>query len=176
MNAYHDDKDVSQMKHIDPLFDPHQEFDWAEVERALGESFEDLGAIERDRLIRVLREFLRTVFPLRLEQGADAVAGRRVLAACWVLFPSWFQGVSQTELAQRLGCANKMAISSPASKFSAIFGVRNRGQSHGWNAAGLKRKKHDHKDVLHARDPEDTSTNPLQDDEDHEPKEPYNDD
>src|SRR5882672_3368353 len=60
---------------------------------------------------------------------ADVHVGRRTIA----LFPSYFEGVSLTALATRLGL-HKAIRGAQAAEARRKFGIHNRGQApHGWN-------------------------------------------
>ena len=63
---------------------------------------------------------------------ADAHVGRRAIALFWTLNPDCFEGVSLTALANRLGL-HKAILSAQAAEARRKFGIKNRGQAHGWN-------------------------------------------
>jgi len=63
---------------------------------------------------------------------ADAHVGRRAIALFWTLNPDYFDGVSLTALANRLGL-HKAILSAQAAEARRKFGIKNRGQTHGWN-------------------------------------------
>src|SRR5947207_14399017 len=65
-------------------------------------------------------------------QGGDAHVGRRAIALFWTLNPDYFEGVSLTALANRLGL-HKAILSAQAVEARRKFGIKNRGQAHGWN-------------------------------------------
>src|SRR5205809_7386353 len=65
-------------------------------------------------------------------QGGDAHVGRRAIALFWTLNPDYFEGVSLTALANRLGL-HKAILSAQAAEARRKFGIKNRGQAHGWN-------------------------------------------
>ena len=63
---------------------------------------------------------------------ADAHVGGRAIALFWTLNPDYFEGVSLTALANRLGL-HKAILSAQAAEARRKFGIKNRGQAHGWN-------------------------------------------
>lgn len=63
---------------------------------------------------------------------ADTHIGRRAIALLWTLNPQYFEGVSLTTLANRLGL-HKAILSAHAAQARRVFGIHNRGQAHGWN-------------------------------------------
>ncbi len=63
---------------------------------------------------------------------ADAHVGRRAIALFWTLNPDYFEGVSLSALANRLGL-HKAILSAQAAEARRKFGIKNRGQAHGWN-------------------------------------------
>jgi hypothetical protein len=58
---------------------------------------------------------------------ADAHVGRRAIALFWTLNPDYFEGVSLTTLANRLGL-HKAILSAQAAEARRKFGIKNRGQ------------------------------------------------
>ena len=68
----------------------------------------------------------------KVELAADAHVGRRAIALFWTLNPDYFEGVSLTTLANRLGL-HKAILSAQAAEARRKFGIKNRGQAHGWN-------------------------------------------
>ncbi len=63
---------------------------------------------------------------------ADAHVGRRAIALFWTLNPDNFESVSLTALANRL-VLHKAVLSAQAAEARRKFGIKNRGQAHGWN-------------------------------------------
>ena len=68
----------------------------------------------------------------KVELAADAHVGRGAIALFWTLNPDYFEGVSLTALANRLGL-HKAILSAEAAEARRKFGIKNRGQAHGWN-------------------------------------------
>jgi len=64
--------------------------------------------------------------------GAGGAIGRRAIALFWTLNPYYFEGVSVTALANRLGL-HKAILSAQAAEARRKFGIKNRGQAHAWN-------------------------------------------
>src|SRR5438034_8037544 len=63
---------------------------------------------------------------------ADAHVGRRAIALFWTLNPDYFEGLSLTDLANRVGL-HKTILSAQVANARRKFGIKNRGQAHGWN-------------------------------------------
>src|SRR5213594_3228210 len=110
------------------------DFDWADLERRLGEAEEQL----EDRDFAALGSALQSIIEWIIEGAdftkldADAQVGRRAIALFWTLNPDYFEGVSLTALANRLGL-HKAILSAQAAEARRKFGIKNRGQAHGWN-------------------------------------------
>ena len=124
----------SRNEHEDTLDARTYDFDWADLERRLGEAEEQL----EDRDFAALGPALESIIEWIIE-GADftkldanAHVGRRAIALFWTLNPDYFEGVSLTALANRLGL-HKAILSAQAAEARRKFGIKNRGQAHGWN-------------------------------------------
>ena len=63
---------------------------------------------------------------------ADAHVGQCAIVLFWTLNPDYFEGVSPTALANRFGL-HKAILSAQAAEARRRFGIKNRGQAHGWN-------------------------------------------
>ena len=121
-------------EHEDALDARTYDFDWADLERRLGEAEEQL----EDRDFAALGPALESIIEWIIE-GADftkldanAHVGRRAIALFWALNPDYFEGVSLTALANRLGL-HKAILSAQAAGARRKFGIKNRGQAHGLN-------------------------------------------
>ena len=121
-------------EHEDTLDARTYHFDWADLERRLGEAEEQL----EDRDFAALGSALQSIIEWIIEGAdftkldADAHVGRRAIALFWTLNPDYFEGVSLTTLANRLGL-HKAILSAQAAEAYRKFGIKNRGQAHGWN-------------------------------------------
>src|SRR6266496_5402398 len=121
-------------EHEDTLDARTYDFDWADLERRLGEAEEQL----EDRDFAALGSALQSIIEWIIEGAdftkldADAHVGRRAIALFWTLNPDYFDGVSLTTLANRLGL-HKAILSAQAAAARRKFGIKNRGQAHGWN-------------------------------------------
>ncbi len=121
-------------EHEDALDARTSDFDWADLERRLGEAGEQL----EDRDFAALGSALQSIIEWIIEGAdftkldADAHVGRRAIALFWTLNPDYFDGVSLTTLANRLGL-HKAILSAQAAEARRKFGIKNRGQAHGWN-------------------------------------------
>ncbi len=121
-------------EHEDTLDARTYDFDWADLERGLGEAEEQL----EDRDFAALGSALQSIIEWIIEGAdftkldADAHVGRRAIALFWTLNPDYFEGVSLTTLANRLGL-HKAILSAQAAEAPRKFGIKNRGQAHGWN-------------------------------------------
>lgn len=74
----------------------------------------------------------------RHDAAFDLFVGRRTIGLAWVLFPELLEGQSLSKIAERLG-VTRASLSRYTAQATRIFGVRSRGQSHGWNrSAPLK--------------------------------------
>lgn len=105
------------------------DFDWAGLEERLGEAAEELSERDYEGLVEafnVILDWLLDGSPM------SERIGRRVIALAWVLNPSRFDGESVTKIASRLGLS-KATLSCETAAASKRFGIRNRGQAHGWN-------------------------------------------
>ena len=120
-------------KHADPLAITHADFDFAEVERALGE-IEPEGQSEefRKKLAQALGLMLRHICATQVNTDCDRVIGRRAIGLAWVVRPDIFGGCSLASIARKLRIKPR-TLQSRSAQASAYFGVVNRGQSHGWN-------------------------------------------
>ena len=144
---------IDGLSKVDPLFSAHQDFDYDAVEVALGCAPEQLDDDSCSRLATALIVMLRWIIGgQKLQPGCENLIGTRAVAAAWVLKPDLFDSVSQAELGRQLGKTHQVGISKHAAEFTRLFNVRNRGQSHAWNAT---------------IDPR-TSTKPLTQEEPHE--------
>jgi len=120
---------------IDPLAPSRTaDFDWEGLEARLDEAA-TLPDAERERLVEVFTSLISWAVScsnpkaIKLEQ-----VGKRVIALAWTLSPSYFEGMpSCRELAKRAGI-HKDSLSDCTAKASRKFGIKNRAQSHGWNA------------------------------------------
>jgi len=121
-------------EHEDTLDARTYDFDWADLERRLDEAEEQL----EDRDFAALGSALQSIIEWIIEEAdftkldADAHVGRRAIALFWTLNPDYFEGVSLTALANRLGL-HKAILSAQAAEARRKFGIKNRGQAHGWN-------------------------------------------
>src|SRR5881296_960486 len=121
-------------EHEDTLDARTYDFDWADLEPRLGEAEEEL----EDRDFAALGSALQSIIEWIIEGAdftkldADAHVGRRAIALFWTLNPDYFEGVSLTALANRLGL-HKAILSAQAAEARRKFGIKNRGQAHGWN-------------------------------------------
>ena len=121
-------------QHEDTLDARTYDFDWADLERRLGEAEDQL----EDRDFAALGSALQSIIEWIIEGAdfakldADAHVGRRAIALFWTLNPDYFEGVSLTALANRLGL-HKAILSAQAAEARRKFGIKNRGQAHGWN-------------------------------------------
>ena len=119
-------------EHEDTLDARTYDFDWADLERRLGEAEEQL----EDRDFAALGSALQSIIEWIIEGAdfakldADAHVGRRAIALS--LNPDYFEGVSLTPLANRLGL-HKAILSAQAAEARRKFRIKNRGQAHGWN-------------------------------------------
>jgi hypothetical protein len=133
---FHEDF-VSQ--HLDTLDGKREDFPFDAIdgfpEKLTDDQFDMVG--------RALSHVLRFVADVAIKPRAHELIGLRAVAALWVIRPDFFDGLSQAEIAELLGCKNRMDISRHASEFSKLFAIRNRGQSHGWNfqAEPIERRK-----------------------------------
>jgi len=109
-------------------------FDWADLERRLGEAEKQL----EDRDFATLGSALQSIIEWIIQEAdftkldADAHVGRRAIALFWTLNPDYFEGVFLTTLANRLGL-HKAILSAQAAEARRKFGIKNRAQAHGWN-------------------------------------------
>ncbi len=110
------------------------DFDSADLERRLGEAEEQL----EDRDFAAFGSALQSIIEWIIEGAdftkldADAHVGRRAIALFWTLNPDYFEGVFLTALAKRLGL-HKAILNAQAAEARRKFGIKNRGQAHGWN-------------------------------------------
>jgi hypothetical protein len=117
-----------------------QDFDWAELERRLGEASSDEADLEK------AGEILRLGFKWALE--ADCLSGkkfakkfsRRMVALMWVIDPGYFSGEklhpSLSQLARNMGI-DKVVLSRNAASVTRTFGIKNRFQhAHGGKLKG----------------------------------------
>src|SRR5947208_12107353 len=121
-------------EHEDTLDARTYDFDWADPESRLGEAEEQL----EDRDFAAHGSALQSIIEWIIEGAdftkldADAHVGRRAIALFWTLNPDYFEGVSLTALANRLGL-HKAIVSAQAAEARRKFWIKNRGQAHGWN-------------------------------------------
>jgi len=121
-------------EHEDTLDARTYDFDWADLERRLGEAEEQL----EDRDFAALGPALQSIIEWIIQGvdfsklDVDAHVGRSAIALFWTLNPDYFEGVSLTALANRLGL-HKAILSAQAAEAPRKFGIKNRGQAHGWN-------------------------------------------
>lgn len=123
------------------------DFDWDELYERLGESVQEKETAGRDdfeemqRLCFAIRRIFSWLLNGEIKQGADKVAGRRLIALAWVLHPSLlklgpdvFKGESPslTTLSHTLGFKTPV-LSVIAADVRREFGIRNRAQAHGWS-------------------------------------------
>ena len=110
------------------------DFDWAALERRLGEAEEQL----EDRDFAAVGSALQSIIEWIVQRAdfskldVDAHVGRRAIALFWTLNPDYFEGVSLTALANRLGL-HKAILSAQAAEARRKFGIKDRGHAHGWN-------------------------------------------
>lgn len=131
-----------QSPKADVLHPTSTPFDYAEVEKRLGELPEDDPAVYgSERMAHALRIILswitrRGMFARRgVKSGgrwARAV-GRRTIALAWVVDPSTFEGTPSLSALEAQGEMPSKALSRYAAEATATFGIRNRIQKHGWN-------------------------------------------
>lgn len=120
---------------VDPLSGHgHEEFPWAELAAALGESDSIMASDEaRSQAARAVRVLLGWLVGTRRfsAPGEEVVLGRRVIAMVWAVDPGLIAGSpSLAEIAEALGCT-RAGLSWHAAKFSKEFGIANRCQPHG---------------------------------------------
>ncbi len=130
--------------HVDPLAPTHQDFDFQEIDRRLGlvelrptppHPDSPLASMSEDELVTLgsaIKKIFHWLISDYVENARVDLIGWRLVASAWVLDPGIFGGLSQTKLAAVFG-GHKMSLSRHASEFSRLFGVRGRGQAHGWN-------------------------------------------
>lgn len=118
----------------DTLDGKSAEFDWDALYKLFGESQQELSAHDYDSLSFALKRILEWVLSIDLERpGFESIMARRVLALAWTMNPAYFEdSPSLSRIAERIG-THKASLSSYAASASRTFGVRNRGQVHGWN-------------------------------------------
>lgn len=121
-----------QSERADPLDAQSMEFDFDALD--VGIERADLSDSEHYRLgvaIRAVVEWL--IGTNRIKPRSDKLIGRRAIALAWALNPALIEdSPSLSEIARRLKC-NKVALSLHSADAHRKFGIRNRGQSHGWN-------------------------------------------
>ncbi len=116
-------------EHEDTLDARTYDFDWAELERRLGEADEQI----EDRDFAALGSAPQSIIEWIIEGAdftkldADAHVGRRAIALFWTLNPDYFEGVSLTALANRLGL-HKAILSAPAAEAAGSSGLRTEGR------------------------------------------------
>jgi hypothetical protein len=118
----------------DTLDGKSAEFDWDALYELLGESQQELSAHDYDALSFAFKRVLEWVLSVDLGRpGFESVIARRALALAWTMNPAFFEdSPSLSKIAERIG-THKVSLSSYAASASRTFGVRNRGQRHGWN-------------------------------------------
>jgi len=129
-------EDFADAAHGDPLDDKRStDFDYDEVDRRLGAVTRNLPEDGRQDVAFAMSELLRWVIEgLNLDAPLfENHLAQRVLALLWTVSPGYIEGSpSLSKIAKRLG-THKSTLSAHAAEASRTFGVRNRGQSHGWN-------------------------------------------
>lgn len=88
----------------------------------------------REEAAAALREVLAYLVcsSSRHDAAFDLFVGRRTIGLAWVMFPELFEGESLAVIAERLG-VTRAALSRYTAQATRTFGVRSRGQVHGWN-------------------------------------------
>jgi hypothetical protein len=114
----------------DPLDTRSVQFDWEELERAMGEA--ECDPPDYPRMALAIDRILRWIVDTKVGRGGNAdclrLYGTRVIGLLWVLNPDAFDGrPSLRELAKSLG-AHRSEISRAAVRFSRDFGIKNREQ------------------------------------------------
>ena len=122
---------------VDPLYTDTMDFDFAEVERQLGESVLD----DDEAAAKVSEAFLK-LFALVAAVDLDSpraveLMGRRFLALTWVMNPSLLEGSpSLTSLSKRIGMRSMYPMTILTGEVTRTFGIKNRAQAHAWNRKG----------------------------------------
>ena len=138
----------SDCKHADPLAKWVSDFEWNQLYERLGEATTEPADMEAASLamLRIIewivgKKAARMTFSLGYEQRM----ANKILALLWVLNPGYFESTpSLAMLSKKMGLKQRVTLSGYAAEVTRKFGVRNRGQSHGWNFKQLKEGKTEH--------------------------------
>lgn len=129
---------------LDPLDGRVADFDWEAVERALGEEpGDDEGAIDYQAFAFALRRVLRWLVARRQARGWDRTVGRRAIALAWIVDPSFIPGAPSLRRIEGRLLIPRNILSRYVAEATREFGLRNRGQSHGWNRKKPSREQAD---------------------------------
>ena len=112
------------------LHEPAEAFDWAALERAMGE--DELGPVEYEQLVFALRRILQWVTAENLgkagRKGLEKLIAARLVGLCWAIDPELFEErPSLRELGLRYKI-DRCSIRQQSAKASAVFGLKNREQ------------------------------------------------
>lgn len=139
-----------QNPHQDPLSPTTQEFDWSGLFETLGEAQDDMAERDYESLKIALRTICQWMLSTDQKRpGFESAVCRRVIALLWTVDPGYFEGSpSLAQLAKYLD-VHRSTLSAYAASASRKFGIRNRGQVHGWNfKAELNRAQHAHNQAI----------------------------
>jgi hypothetical protein len=138
--------EARRAKSRDPLDAIGQDFDWAELYRALDGEAPEAEAVKRFEEIVV--RLMQLVIPKPRGRVFPRTIGLRLLALAWLLRPD-FLGESQSlrRLAYRAG-ATPAKLSRHAGHLSRLLGWRNRGQRHAWNWSKGQRSAQKRRDAI----------------------------
>jgi len=123
-----------ESEHQDELDGKHVSFDYDEIDRRLQGVREELGEAFPAAATGATEILRWCAVNEAGEVFAERIAYRRLMAILWCLSPAIFKGSpSLTELARRLGLANKATLSIHTAEVRRRFGIHNRAQAHGHN-------------------------------------------
>ncbi len=131
--------------HADPLHSQTVEFDYAAVDRALGEIDSVMKSGDAYDPRQAYAALIRKIFlwgtDVKLRGDVDGliVIGRRFVALAWVFDPGLFAGSpSATALSKQIGISSSCEFHKLTGAAAREFGITNRAQDHAWNRGQRK--------------------------------------